>query len=130
MIDGQKITNRFWKYVSFDTQSSEENDRELPSTPGQLVFARSLAKELEALGLADVSVDGQGYVMGTLPATAGISGSTVGFIAHMDTSPEASGKDVKPLLVRNYQGGDILLHPEKHIVFSAEDFPEVRKYRG
>ena len=130
MIEEKKLVDRFLRYVSFDTQSDEENTAVLPSTPGQLVFARSLAKELEALGLADVSVDSQGYVMGTLPATAGISGSTVGFIAHMDTSPEASGKDVKPLLVRNYQGGDILLHPEKHIVFSAEDFPEVRKYRG
>lgn len=130
MIEEKKLVDRFLRYVSFDTQSDEENTAVLPSTPGQMVFARALAKELEALGLADVSVDSQGYVMGTLPATAGISGSTVGFIAHMDTSPEASGKDVKPLLVRNYQGGDILLHPEKHIVFSAEDFPEVRKYRG
>ena len=89
MIEEKKLVDRFLRYVSFDTQSDEENTAVLPSTPGQMVFARSLAKELEALGLADVSVDSQGYVMGTLPATAGISGSTVGFIAHMDTSPEA-----------------------------------------
>ena len=130
MIDSQKITNRFLKYVSFDTRSSEENDRELPSTPGQMVLARFLAEELKSLGLTDVSLDDQGYVMGTLPATAGITGSTVGFIAHMDTSPEASGKDVKPLLVRNYDGKDILLNRDKQILFSTEDFPEVKKYRG
>lgn len=130
MIDSQKITNRFLNYVSFDTRSSEENDRELPSTPGQMVLARFLAEELKSLGLTDVSLDDQGYVMGTLPATAGITGSTVGFIAHMDTSPEASGKDVKPLLVRNYDGKDILLNRDKQILFSTEDFPEVKKYRG
>ena len=130
MIDSQTIINRFLNYVSFDTQSSEENDRELPSTPGQMVLARFLAEELKSLGLTDVSLDAQGYVMGTLPATAGITGSTVGFIAHMDTSPEASGKDVKPLLVRNYDGKDILLNRDKKILFSTEDFPEVKKYRG
>ncbi|WP_278673642.1 peptidase T [Acidaminococcus fermentans] len=130
MIDEDKLVERFLKYISFDTQSDEENDTQLPSTSGQLVFARALAEELKEMGLSDISLDDQGYVMATLPASAGITGSVVGFISHMDTSPEASGEDVKPLRIQNYDGGDVLLNPEKGIVFSVKDFPEIRKYRG
>ncbi|MCF0139467.1 MAG: peptidase T [Acidaminococcus fermentans] len=130
MIDENKLVDRFLQYVSFDTQSDEEQDALLPSTPEQMVFARALAEELKGLGLSDVSLDDHGYVMATLPASAGISGPVTGFISHMDTSPDASGEDVKPLRVRNYDGGDVLLNRDKGIVFSVKDFPEIRKYRG
>ena len=130
MIDENKLVDRFLQYVSFDTQSDEEQDALLPSTPEQMVFARALAEELKGLGLSDVSLDDHGYVMATLPASAGISGPVTGFNSHMDTSPDASGEDVKPLRVRNYDGGDVLLNRDKGIVFSVKAFPEIRTYRG
>ena len=118
---------RLLKYVSIYT-TSDPDSATVPSSMRQYDLARILVDELNALGLENVHVDENGIVYGWLSATPGREAvPALGFIAHMDTSPEASGKDVKPLLVRNYQGGDILLHPEKHIVFSAEDFPEVRK---
>ena len=96
MIDTEHVVQRFLKYVSFDTQSDEDNDAVCPSTPGQLVFAKALAEELNAIGLSDVTLDEHGYIMATLPAN-GAEGPVVGFISHVDTSPDASGKDIKPV---------------------------------
>lgn len=93
MIDTEHVVQRFLKYVSFDTQSDEDNDAVCPSTPGQLVFAKALAEELKAIGLSDVTLDEHGYIMATLPAN-GAEGPVVGFISHVDTSPDASGKDL------------------------------------
>ena len=129
MLHRDALINRFLKYVSFDTQSDEENDAVCPSTPGQLVLSKALADELNGLGLTDVSIDDHGYVMATLPAN-GVDGPVVGFISHVDTSPDASGKDIKVVRKDNYDGKDIVLNEEKNIVFSTEAFPEILKYKG
>lgn len=129
MMDQEQLVQRFLKYISFDTQSDEDNDAVCPSTPGQLVFARALAQELCDIGLRDVSLDEHGYIMATLPAN-GVSGATVGFISHLDTAPDASGKGIKPKIVRYYDGKDIVLNEKENIVFSTKAFPEVLKYKG
>ncbi|HWR61209.1 MAG TPA: peptidase T, partial [Clostridia bacterium] len=125
----QNLVQRFLKYVSFDTMSIEES-KTVPSTPGQLVLARELKKELEELGLKDISLDDNGYLMATLPANTGKDIPTLGFLAHMDTSDGASGANVKPNIVRNYDGKDILLNKEKKLVLSPRDFPELKNYIG
>jgi len=125
----EKVVERFLKYISFDTMSNEEST-EVPSTAGQLVLAEELAKELKELGLEDVTVDRYGYVMATLPANINKPAPVIGFIAHMDTSEEASGANVKPGIVRNYDGGDILLNKEQNIVLSPSEFPEIKNYIG
>lgn len=124
-----KVVEKFLKYVSFDTTSDEES-ASVPSTPGQLVLAKELAEELKAMGLEDVSLDGKGYVMATLPSNMDRETPVLGFIAHMDTSMEVSGKDVKPQFVENYDGGDIVLNKEQGIVLSPRDFPELKAYTG
>lgn len=129
MIDTEHVVQRFLKYVSFDTQSDEDNDAVCPSTPGQLVFAKALAEELKAIGLSDVTLDEHGYIMATLPAN-GAEGPVVGFISHVDTSPDASGKDIKPVRVTDYDGKDVVLNEAQGIVFSTKAFPEVLKYKG
>ena len=99
------LTDRFLEYVKFDTQSDELTNL-TPSTPGQMIFARHLKKELEALGLENISLDDNGYLMATLPGNvAGVP--TVGFIAHLDTSPDMSGRHVSPRILENYNGGDM-----------------------
>ena len=123
------LVERFLKYVSFDTQSSEETGV-TPSTPGQMVFARYLKEELEALGLEDVTLDDNGYLFATLPANTDKAVPTVGFIAHMDTSPDMSGKDVSPRVVQGYDGGDIMLCAEENIVLSPAQFPELLDHKG
>jgi tripeptide aminopeptidase len=124
-----ELVNRFFRYVSFET-TSDENTGVTPSTPGQMVFAKDLAKEMEQIGLADVSISEFGYVMGTLPATTSEPFHTIGFIAHMDTSPDMTGKDAKPRIVNNYDGKDILLNEKEHIILSPHDFPELLQYKG
>lgn len=116
-------------YISYNTRSDEENDKVCPSTPGQMVLAKHLKEELEELGLSDVTLDDNGYVMAALPAN-GEEGSTVGFISHMDTSPDAPGGPIHARIVKNYDGKDILLNKDKQIVLSVKDFPEIRKYEG
>ena len=116
-------------YISYNTQSDEENDKACPSTPGQMVLAKHLKEELETIGLSDVTLDENGYVMASLPAN-GEEGSTVGFISHMDTSPDAPGGPMHARIVKNYDGGDILLNRDKQIILSVKDFPEIKKYRG
>ncbi|MEA4809560.1 Peptidase T [bioreactor metagenome] len=126
---GLTVTDRFLKYVTFDTKSSEETGI-TPSTPGQRVFAEALVKELEALGLEDISIDEHSYVMATLPAnTDSEETPVIGFIAHLDTSPDMSGKDVNPRIV-SYQGGDIILNKEDNVVLSPAMFPELNDYVG
>ncbi|MDO4163210.1 MAG: peptidase T [Bacteroides sp.] len=123
------LVERFLKYVSFDTQSSEETGL-TPSTPGQMVFARYLKAELESLGLEDISLDENAYLFATLPANTDKPLPTVGFIAHMDTSPDMSGKDVAPRIVENYDGSDIVLCAEEGIVLSPSGFPELLDHKG
>ena len=100
------ITKRFLEYVGFLT-TSDENTRMNPSTPGQIEFAKHLAKELKGIGLTEIDVDSNGYLMATLPANTDKVIPTIGFIAHLDTSPEMSGKHVKPRIVEKYDGNDI-----------------------
>ena len=122
------ITERFLKYVSFCTTSDEETNM-TPSTPGQMEFAKYLAAELKEIGMQEVTLDENGYVMATLPAN--VEGKpTIGFIAHMDTAPDASGKNVKARIVENYDGQDILLNAEKNIVFEVAKYPEILDYKG
>ncbi|RGN31233.1 peptidase T [Bacteroides oleiciplenus] len=123
------LVERFLKYVSFDTQSSEETEV-TPSTPGQMVFARYLKEELESLGLEDITLDEHGYLFATLPANIDKPVPTIGFIAHMDTSPDMSGKDVSPRIVQNYDGSDIVLCEEEKVVLSPEQFPELLDHKG
>ncbi|EKU91202.1 peptidase T [Bacteroides oleiciplenus] len=123
------LVERFLKYVSFDTQSSEETEV-TPSTPGQMVFARYLKEELESLGLEDITLDEHGYLFATLPANIDKPVPSIGFIAHMDTSPDMSGKDVSPRIVQNYDGSDIVLCEEEKVVLSPEQFPELLDHKG
>jgi len=123
------ITQRFLKYVSFTT-TSDENTNMTPSTPGQMIFAKYLVSELISIGLQNVDLDENGYVMATLPANTDKIIPTIGFIAHMDTSPDMSGRHVKARVVENYDGKDILLNEEKAIVFETEKYPEILQYKG
>ena len=122
------VTDRFLRYVKFDTQSDEQTNL-TPSTPGQMVFAEYLKEELEALGLTEITLDDNGYLMATLPANTDEDVPTIGFIAHLDTSPDMSGRNVCPRMV-DYEGGDIVLNEEKNIVLSPTQFPELNDYVG
>ncbi len=124
------VVDRFLQYVKFDTQSDELTNM-TPSTPGQMIFAQHLENELRELGLDDISLDDNGYLMATLPANTDKAGiPTVGFIAHLDTSPDLTGRHVSPRIVENYAGGDITLNAEKGIVLSPSEFPELNNYIG
>ncbi|MGM9799893.1 MAG: peptidase T [Muribaculaceae bacterium] len=123
------VVDRFLQYVKFDTQSDELTNL-TPSTPGQMIFAQHLEKELQGMGLKDISLDENGYLMATLPGNVDKKVPTVGFIAHLDTSPDMSGHHVSPRIVENYDGTDIVLNVEKNIVLSPAEFPELLKYQG
>lgn len=123
------VTDRFLRYVKYDTRS-DEGSTLVPTTPGQSAFAKVLTEELRRMGLEEVSLDNNGVLMATLPANTKRVLPTLGFIAHMDTSPDMSGVDVKPLLIENYQGGDITLNQENNTVLSPRDFPELNHYLG
>lgn len=124
----EKVLERFLKYTAIDTQSDPES-KTSPSTNKQFDLARLLVKELEDLGLEDISLDERCYVMARLAANEeGLV--PIGFIAHMDTSPDLSGKDVKPRLIENYDGGDIVLDEERGIVTSLKDYPEIGDFKG
>ena len=123
------VIERFLKYVSFDTQSDETTEI-TPSTSKQMVFAKYLQSELEDLGLEDITLDENGYLFATLPANVDRDIPTIGFIAHMDTSPDMSGKDVKPRIVADYQGQDIPLCEEEGIILSPNQFPELLDHIG
>ena len=121
------ITERFLNYTKFDTQSSEESTT-VPSTSKQLVFAEYLKKELEHEGLDDVELDEQGYLYATLKANTKDDVPVIGFISHYDTSPDCSGADINPQIVRNYDGSDILL--SDNIIMSPKKFPELLQHVG
>ena len=126
------LVDRFLKYVGFDTQSDEETNMS-PSTPGQMEFARELRDELEAMGLEEISLDENGYLMASLPSNMPAGAPevpVVGFIAHLDTSPDMSGRHVSPRIVKDYDGADIVLNKELGVVLSPSEFPELSKYVG
>ena len=121
--------DRFLRYVRIDTQSAMDAES-YPSTSKQLDLARLLVEELTALGMDEVKLDQYGYVTATLPANIETSAPVVGFLAHMDTSPAASGANVKPRLIENYDGQDIVLNAEKNILLSPRDFPKLLDLKG
>ncbi|MCJ7696249.1 MAG: peptidase T [Anaerolineaceae bacterium] len=123
------VIDRFIKYIKIDTESSRDSDT-FPSTKKQLDLARLLRDELIEMKLQDVILDDFGYVMATLPSNIDKPVPVVGFLAHMDTSPDMSGKDVNPQFVENYDGGVIILNKEKNIPLSPEQFPDLKKYIG
>ncbi|MDR1763674.1 MAG: peptidase T [Dysgonamonadaceae bacterium] len=123
------VTDRFLKYVSFDTQS-QENEEKTPSTDKQMLLAQALKAECEALGLTDISLDEHAYLMATLPANTGETLPVIGFIAHLDTSPDMSGANVKPRIVSNYDGSEIVLNKEENIRLSPAMFPELLAHKG
>jgi tripeptide aminopeptidase len=124
-----EIIERFTKYVQVDTQSDPNSDT-CPSTPGQWTLAKMLVEELKEIGMEEVTVDENGYVMATLPANTDKDVPTIGFLAHMDTAPEFTGANVKPQIIENYDGNDIILNEALHIVLSPKDFPELANYKG
>ena len=127
----KEIVERFLKYVSFDTQSSEEAEGRCPSTEKQLRLAEYLVEELKEIGMQEVEMDAHGYVFATLPASEGMEEvPVVGFIAHMDTSPDCSGADVRPRIIGNYDGTDIVLDEAEGIVTRVSQFPELLEHKG
>ena len=124
-----KVAERFLKYVSFDTQSKDEEEQ-VPSTEKQLVLAKELVKELEEMGASDVRLSEHGYVYATIEANTEKNVSSLGFVAHMDTAPAMSGRDVKARIVEKYAGGDIVLNEEKNIVMTVKDFPFMADCEG
>ncbi len=124
-----KVKERFLKYVGFSTQSDSESST-CPSTHGQFVMGEYLVNELKEIGLKDVKIDDNGYVTALLPANTKKVIQTVGFIAHMDTSPDMSGENVNPQIIENYQGDDIVLNKENNIVLSPAEFPKLKNYIG
>lgn len=125
----ESLVKRFLHYVSFDTQSDELTNM-TPSTPGQMFFAKELEKELRHIGLTDISLDDNGYLMATLPANCEKELPTIGFIAHLDTSPDCSGRKVSPRIVEKYDGSDIVLCAEENVVLRPDEFPELLHYTG
>ena len=123
------VIDRFLKYVKFDTQSDETTDT-TPSTSKQMVFAKYLKEELETLGLEDITLDDNGYLFATLPSNVDREVPTIGFMSHMDTSPEMSGTNVQPRIVENYDGKEIVLSAEDNIVLSPSRFPELLDHVG
>ncbi len=126
-MDG--IIERFIKYTQFDTMSDPDSTN-CPSTEGQLTFGDYLVKELQSIGLRDAAMDRNGYIMATLPANIDYEVPVIGFIAHMDTSPDISGANIKAQVVKNYDGRAIVLNTEKNIVLSPHEFPELASYAG
>ncbi len=123
-----KVIERFLKYVKVNTQSIEDNSE--ATTLGQITLARILVEELKNLDLKDVSLDENGYVMAHLPANTDRNIPALGFIAHMDTSPDIAGKEVNPQIIQNYDGRNITLNQDKKIILSPNDFPELKNYIG
>ncbi|MDY3858936.1 MAG: peptidase T [Muribaculaceae bacterium] len=123
------ITDRFLRYVKFDTQSDELTNL-TPSTPGQYKFAQALQKELQEMGLEEITLDDNGYLMATLPANTDKKVPTIGFIAHLDTATDLSGHNVKPRIVDNYDGSVIKLNPDNDYVLDPSEFPELLAHIG
>ena len=124
------VLDRFLRYVSYDTQSREGAEA-YPSTPGQLVLLEDLVRELRGMGLQDAAIDQHGYVTATVPATTGKSGvPVIGFIAHVDTSPEMSGAGVKPIVHHAYDGSDIVLPDDPEVVLRVAESPYLAECIG
>ena len=129
MIDKKKITKRFINYVTINTES-DPNNPAFPSTENQWNLAKILEKELIEIGMQDVELDDNCYIMATLPSNLDYKVPTIGFVAHIDTSPDFSGANVKPKIVENYQGNDIVLNEEQQIILSPNDFDDLLLYKG
>lgn len=125
----KSVTDRFINYVKIDTQSDETSET-CPSTAKQLDLAKILVDELKEIGLDDISMDENGYIMATLSANTNGNIPVIGFISHMDTSPDMSGKNVKPQIIRSYDGGDIILNKNESVKLSPNEFPELLLYIG
>lgn len=124
-----KVVEKFLKYVKFDTKSDDASTT-VPSTSKQLLLAEELVKELKEMGMKDVSIDENGYVMATLPGNIDKNVPVIGFIAHMDTAPDFSGENVNPIITKKYDGSDIVLNEEENIVLSVTEAPELKNYIG
>ncbi|QUL54731.1 peptidase T [Paenibacillus tritici] len=125
----EELIRRFVSYAEMDTQSNEDSET-CPSTPSQMVLAHKLVEELQEMGLTEVTVDEHGYVMATLPANTDKEVPVIGFLAHLDTATDFTGTNVKPQIVREYDGQDLVLNEAQNIVLSTESFPELRGYKG
>ncbi|WP_282059711.1 peptidase T [Bacillus pumilus] len=125
----EEMIQRFTSYVKVDTQSDADKES-CPSTEGQLNLARQLVEEMKSIGIQEVTMDENGYVMGTIPSNTDKDVPTIGFLAHIDTATDFTGKNVKPQLHENYQGDDITLNEDLHIVLSPSQFPNLQKYQG
>lgn len=125
----QEVMERFISYAKMDTQSNEDSES-CPSTEGQLVLARKLVDELQGMGMQEVTMDHNGYVMATLPSNSNKDIPVIGFLAHLDTATDFTGKDVQPQVVDNYDGGELTLNPLLNIVLSPTSFPELSQYKG
>ncbi|HRR48933.1 MAG TPA: peptidase T [Bacteroidales bacterium] len=127
----ESVIDKFLRYISVETTSDPDSETQ-PSTPSQVEFMKILVKELEQMGVKDVSLDEFGYVMASIPSNLnnGETAPKLGFIAHVDTSPDAPGKDIKPQFFHNYDGGEIVINKEKNLVLSPIEFPELKKYIG
>ncbi|MGL5377330.1 MAG: peptidase T, partial [Cetobacterium sp.] len=121
------LIEKFLEYVKIDTTSNSKS-KTCPSTEIQFNLAKVIVKDLENIGLVDISLDENGYIMGTLPSNTEKNIPTIGFVAHMDTAPSFNGTNVKPNIVKNYDGNDILLNKDLNIIMSTKDFPELKKY--
>ncbi|ATO27115.1 peptidase T [Bacillus atrophaeus] len=124
-----EIIERFTTYVKVDTQSNENNDT-CPSTPGQLTLANMLVEELKSIGMEEAAIDENGYVMATLPSNTEKNVPTIGFLAHVDTATDFTGKHVNPQIVEDYDGKDIVLNEELQVILSPDQFPELPGYKG
>jgi tripeptide aminopeptidase len=129
MIDKQHIIDRFIKYVTIDTES-DPNNPEFPSTENQWNLAKVLEKELNQIGMQEVELDKNCYIMATLPSNLNYEVPTIGFVAHIDTSPDFTGANVKPQIIENYNGKDITLNKEKNIILSPDYFEDLLQYKG
>jgi tripeptide aminopeptidase len=121
------LTERLIRYAKIDTQSNADNNT-IPTTEGQLALGNLLVEELKEIGMTDVTMDDNGYVMATLPANTDKTVPTIGFLAHVDTATDFTGKNVNPQVWPNYDGGDIVLHEDKQIILSPTEYPELKKY--
>ena len=130
MINSKALTDRFIRYVKIDTQSDDTVSDRYPSTQKQLQLSNMLLKELKELGISDATIDEYGYVMGTVPANTDKKLPTIGFLAHVDTSPDMSGANVKPRFVEQYDGSEMVLNKDLNVTLSPKDFPELKNYIG
>lgn len=125
----EELIKRLTTYAKIDTQSNEESET-TPSTPGQLELVKLLIKELNSIGMEDIAADENGYLMATLPANTDKDVPVIGFLAHVDTATDFTGKDVNPQVIENFDGNDITLNEKLNIVLSAKEFPELPSYKG